>query len=127
MDLAGAAQILAGTLTPQTYPGPTGIDGDPDGTPLVPDSFNLPSVGPFRYLRFDALSMGAAADKSGGAVGVGLNEIRVCVPEPTCLSLLLLIPLDSVIEQSCAAKKPPLRRDGTGLNLATEVLANSTV
>lgn len=80
-NLSGPTTLLAsGTLTTQTYPG-----SDPSGFPLTPDLFNSIASGPFRYLRFDALSRGAAGDKGFPPAGVGLNELRVfeaVVPEP---------------------------------------------
>jgi PEP-CTERM motif len=88
-DLVGGVQIASGTLTSQTYVGGFGSQGS---TPLVPDTFTASSAGSYRYLRFDALSIGAAADKGFPPAGVGLNEIRVydaaAVPEPATLTLL---------------------------------------
>ena len=89
-DLSGAETVLAsGRLTTQTYAGGFNSQG---GTPLVPDEFLSNSAIPFRYLRFDALSIGAAGDKGFGPAGVGINEFRVfaAVPEPSSLLLAAL-------------------------------------
>ncbi len=88
-DIVGGTVLASGTLTNQTYAGGFGAQGS---TPLVSDSFNSSdTVGTYRYLRFDALSIGAAADKGFGPAGVGLNEIRVfAVPEPASLTIVAL-------------------------------------
>lgn len=74
MDLVSPVQIVAGSLTPQ-FSAPF----------LTPDFFAASNSGPYRYLRFDALSIGAIG--SFGFNGVGLNEMRVfeaaAVPEPS--------------------------------------------
>jgi PEP-CTERM motif-containing protein len=91
MNLLGGVQIVAGTLTPQTYSGSFSFN-IPD--PLVPDWFSTSSSGPFRYLRFEALSVGAANDRGFPTnAGVGLNEIRVfegiaSTPEPASMIVL---------------------------------------
>jgi hypothetical protein len=78
MDLVSPVQIVSGTLSVP----PTQI--------LIGDSFTASNPGPFQYLRFDALSIGANPFPFG-LNGVGLNEIRVfqapltAVPEPTAL------------------------------------------
>ena len=78
MDLVAPVQIVAGSLTPQ-FAAPF----------LTPDFFTASNSGPYRYLRFDALSIGAIG--SFGFNGVGLNEMRVfgaAIPEPsTCIVL----------------------------------------
>ena len=48
MDLVSPVQIVSGNLTPQ-FSGPF----------LAPDFFTVSNGGPYRYLRFDALSIGA--------------------------------------------------------------------
>ena len=87
-DLGGAVALLAaGTLTEQTYPGGFGSQGN---TPIVSDVFASGSTGPFRYIRFNALSVGAANDR-GFAIdnGLGLNELRVLSPVPEPGTFLL--------------------------------------
>jgi len=79
-DVVGGTVLASGTLTAQTYPGAWGSQGN---TPLVPDVFASNDVqNSYRYLRFDALSIGAAADKGFGLAGVGLNEFRAFAPAP---------------------------------------------
>jgi len=79
-----ATLLASGSLTEQTY-----VGGSPAATPIVPDTFSSSSATPFQFVRFDALSIGAAADKGFPDAGVGLNEIRViAVPEPGSAGLL---------------------------------------
>jgi PEP-CTERM motif-containing protein len=83
MDLVSPTQIVSGSLTPQSA-----------AAFLTPDSFTAGSSGPFRYLRFDALSIGAIG--SFGFNGVGLNEIRVfeaaaTTPEPSTFIVLAAV------------------------------------
>ena len=96
-DISGPTTVLAeGHLTKQTYEGPWVFSGIPD--PLVPDIYNSLHQGPFQYLRFDSLSVDAAADKGFPIEPrVGLNELRVfsepysdssAVPEPALNFLL---------------------------------------
>jgi hypothetical protein len=80
MNLVSPTQIVSGTLTPQLA-----------GPFLTPDFFTVSNSGPYRYLRFDALSIGAIG--SFGFNGVGLNEIRVfesvaTTPEPSTFIVL---------------------------------------
>jgi hypothetical protein len=82
-DLVSPVQIASGTLAPQT-----------DGVYLVPSAYTASSAGPFRYLRFDALSIGAHG--TYGFNGVGLNEMRVfealaAVPEPGVSLIFALV------------------------------------
>jgi hypothetical protein len=74
-DLLGGVQIASGTLTAQTY-SPGGFNGQ-GNTLLIPDTATASIPGPFRYIRFDALSIGATNRFGVGLNGVGLNEIRI--------------------------------------------------
>lgn len=95
MDLSGAVLLVAGTLTEQTYVGGFGSQGS---TPLVGDTFLISDYNQYRYLRFNALSIGAAADKGFGDAGVGLNEFRAfaLLPEPASIAVWTLAGLGLV-------------------------------
>jgi hypothetical protein len=80
-DLVSPTEIATGTLLPQT-----------DGFYITPGVYTATSAGPYRYLRFDAESIGAHGVPHG-LNGVGLNEIRVfeAVPEPGVLLVVALV------------------------------------
>ncbi|MGI8605461.1 MAG: PEP-CTERM sorting domain-containing protein [Verrucomicrobiales bacterium] len=81
VDLLNPVLLASGSLAFQ------GIATDP----VDPESFPSASATPYRYIRFNALSM--AGPQVGGFFGVGLNEFRAfAVPEPgsTLLTVLSL-------------------------------------
>ena len=92
-QLGGTPVLLAsGTLTNQTYPGPSGMQSNPGSTPLVADEFTSLSHAGFRYIEFQALSIGASLDKGTTSPGgVGLNELRIfSSPEPGSFVLMVV-------------------------------------
>lgn len=85
--LVSPVLLSSGTLTDQTY---TGAFGNQGNTPLVPNDFSSLSHGPYQYIEFQALSIGAVLDKGiTSPGGIGLNELRIYgTPEPASLVLL---------------------------------------
>lgn len=77
-DLLNPVTILSGTLAS----GHQAVD------PLPGQTFGIGNSTAYQYIRFNDVSIGAAADTGFGAAGGGLNEIRLfTTPEPSTFIL----------------------------------------
>jgi len=79
-DLDSPVTIVSGTLAPAT----TVVD------PIPAQTFTSNTATAYQYIRFNDITIGAAADQGFGPAGGGLNEIRLftAVPEPGSVALL---------------------------------------